>query len=385
MSESRAYSDQDDKHDDKYSDDFASDEERRTPTPEKTSKNQRSSHHQYYQDLFRGRGRGAGASNRSRGRLTKRGRGNSRNSEPVDMKKGHDSVTARVLSASRNKINELRNKVEELRIQIKDLEQENRLYKKLQFRQEKAIRVIEEKENDLPSILDKHNNEVRSLREQNRKLKEKYDKTDRYLRDAEDELERVKKKMNKYKEMCEQKELRERDELTRKLTTAELDIEEKMSKIKYCLFFFICLQISRFIVKVSDEELNTKAEVKDLKEQQSNLSVTDNFAQYARLQRKIDKLISAVKEKDKERKQYISYLRIGVTTGIYILHGIIMLSLMIILRSEPLLMVEASWLSPFTRIVAFPTGIPGAVGLGCWVLVSNTVIHRAKALVESFK
>ena len=59
----------------------------------------------------RGKGRGAGAGARTRGRVAKRGRGNSRNSEPIDMRKSHDTVTARVLSASRNKINELRNKV----------------------------------------------------------------------------------------------------------------------------------------------------------------------------------------------------------------------------------------------------------------------------------
>lgn len=74
------------------------------------------------------------------------------------------------------------------------------------------------------------------MREQNRKLKEKFDKSDRYLRDAEDELERVKKKMNKYKEMCEEKELMQRDELSRKLTKAELDVEEKETKIKVNTF-----------------------------------------------------------------------------------------------------------------------------------------------------
>lgn len=57
----------------------------------------------------RGKGKVYGGG-RGRGRGAKR-RGNSRSSEPADMKKSHDSVTARVLSASRNKINELRNKV----------------------------------------------------------------------------------------------------------------------------------------------------------------------------------------------------------------------------------------------------------------------------------
>ncbi|GFR57437.1 lebercilin, partial [Elysia marginata] len=217
----------------RYSDDFVSDEDRQSEsTP------LRKDDPSYYHDRLRGgRGRGAISRGRGRGQLQGRrrgglrGRGNSRNSEPADMRR-LDNVTTRVMSASRNKINELRNKVEELRLKMKDLEQENKLYKKLQYRQEKAIRTFEDKENDLPNIIDKHNNEVRSLKEQNRRLKEKHDKTDRYLRDAEDELERVKKKMIKYKKMCDEKELPEREELARKVTKAELDMEEKDVRIK---------------------------------------------------------------------------------------------------------------------------------------------------------
>merc|ERR1712025_1298028 len=109
---------------------------------------------------------------------------------------------------------------------------ENKLYKKLQFRQEKAIRTMEDKENDLPHILEKHSNEVRTLKENNRRLREKYDKTDRYLRDAEDELEKANKRMKKYKEIVEEKDLKERDELTKKLQKSEIEMEEKDVKIK---------------------------------------------------------------------------------------------------------------------------------------------------------
>uniref|UniRef100_A0A2C9M5J6 Guided entry of tail-anchored proteins factor 1 n=1 Tax=Biomphalaria glabrata TaxID=6526 RepID=A0A2C9M5J6_BIOGL len=110
---------------------------------------------------------------------------------------------------------------------------------------------------------------------------------------------------------------------------------------------FITSLISRLVIKIADEELNIRSEIKDLKEQQSSISATENFAQYARLQRKIDKLVNTVKERDKERRTFIVYLRMKVTAAIYIVHV-------------------------------------RAVGLGCWVLVSNAVIHRAKVLVESF-
>lgn len=82
-------------------------------------------------------------------------------------------------------------------------------------------------------------------------MKEKYDKTDRYLRDAEDELERVKKKMNKYKEMCEQKELKEREDLTKKLTKTEIELEEKSLKVKVLELFTL-----NICIKINDIEVN---------------------------------------------------------------------------------------------------------------------------------
>ncbi|GFR74044.1 tryptophan rich basic protein [Elysia marginata] len=125
--------------------------------------------------------------------------------------------------------------------------------------------------------------------------------------------------------------------------------------------------IAKVLLTVTNEELNLRAEIKDLKEEQSNLSITDDFARYAKLQRKIDKLMAVVKETGNERKQRVSYLRMAVTVGIYVLH--------------PLSYLPPVWLFPLGNFVAFPTGISGGIGLGCWVIVSNSVIHRFRGLV----
>lgn len=43
--------------------------------------------------------------------------------------------------------------------------------------------------------------------------------------------------------------------------------------------------------------MNTRAEIKELKDKQAGISVTDDFASYARIQRKVDKLLLVLKEK----------------------------------------------------------------------------------------
>ena len=132
-------------------------------------------------------------------------------------------------------MNELQNHLEEANLKIKDLLAENKILKKMQFRHEKALRHFQDKEGNLPQMLTKHANEVRALREQLKIVKEKYEKTERYLRDAEDDLERAQNKLKKYKQLVEEKNLIDRDELQKKLSKSEIDLEEKNTRIKVML------------------------------------------------------------------------------------------------------------------------------------------------------
>lgn len=170
---------------------------------------------------------------KSKANTKSRGRGRGRGGGPPPKQSPRiDYVTQRMLSAGRIKINELRNQVEDHNTVIRELREENKLLKKTQHRQEKALTKFEDQESDLPRLILKHNNEVRTLKEQLRVMKEKYEKTDRYLRDAEDDLDRANVKLKKYKSYAENKGLPERDELNRKLSKADLDVEEKDNRIK---------------------------------------------------------------------------------------------------------------------------------------------------------
>ncbi|KAK7108719.1 hypothetical protein V1264_016401 [Littorina saxatilis] len=143
-----------------------------------------------------------------------------------------DVVTKQLLSANRLKMNELYNKMEEMKKELRTVKDENKLYKRMQHKQEKALVKFEDRESELPQLIQAHTNEIRTLKDQVRRTREKYDKTDRYLRDAEDELETAKARLKKYKALAEQKDLEERSELDKKVNKAELAIEEKECKIK---------------------------------------------------------------------------------------------------------------------------------------------------------
>lgn len=58
---------------------------------------------------------------------------------------------------------------------------------------------------------------------------------------------------------------------------------------------FFNFQISKYVYRVTDSEMNIRAEIKDLKSEQETISMTEEFAKYAKLQRKIDKHTAEVK------------------------------------------------------------------------------------------
>ncbi|XP_077668867.1 lebercilin isoform X2 [Eretmochelys imbricata] len=143
-----------------------------------------------------------------------------------------DLVTKRVLSARLLKINELRNELTELHIKLDELQKENRALKRLQYRQEKALNKFEDTENEISQLLARHNNEIRILRERLRKSQERERTTERRLKDSEDELYRTKNSLQKLKKLSEDKHLAERDELAKKLASAENRLDESEKRIK---------------------------------------------------------------------------------------------------------------------------------------------------------
>jgi len=137
-----------------------------------------------------------------------------------------------MLSARRVKINELRNDVEQLTQQLGTIQQDNRTLRRQQALQEKALVKYEDQESDVTFLLQKHSEEVRVLREQLRRNKEKFHKTEHKLKDTEEDLAKTKRQLNKLKKIAEDRNLGERDELSRKLNKAETDIDDKDKRIR---------------------------------------------------------------------------------------------------------------------------------------------------------
>lgn len=77
------------------------------------------------------------------------------------------------------------------------------------------------------------------------------------------------------------------------LKLTPLSVSLSLSERSFVSFFNF--QISKYVYRVTDSEMNIRAEIKDLKSEQETISMTEEFAKYAKLQRKIDKHTAEVK------------------------------------------------------------------------------------------
>ncbi|XP_042527057.1 lebercilin-like [Dipodomys spectabilis] len=151
------------------------------------------------------------------------------NREP--LRKDPDLVTKRILSASLLKISALQNEVCELQVKIAQLLKENKALKRLQYRQEKALNKFED-ENEIAQLILRHNNEITVLKECLRKSQEKERDTEKKAKDTEGELFRTKFSLQKLKKISEARHLPERDDLAKKLVSAELKLDDTERRIK---------------------------------------------------------------------------------------------------------------------------------------------------------
>ncbi|XP_012327215.1 lebercilin isoform X2 [Aotus nancymaae] len=148
------------------------------------------------------------------------------------LRKDTNLVTRRVLSARLLKINDLQNEVSELQVKLAELLKENKSLKRLQYRQEKALNKFEDAENEISQLIFRHNNEITALKERLRKSQEKERATEKRVKDTESELFKTKFSLQKLKEISEARHLPERDNLAKKLVSAELKLDDTERRIK---------------------------------------------------------------------------------------------------------------------------------------------------------
>ncbi|XP_063866801.1 guided entry of tail-anchored proteins factor 1-like [Scylla paramamosain] len=131
------------------------------------------------------------------------------------------------------------------------------------------------------------------------------------------------------------------------------------------------------------EERQIRQEVLRLKQQLQNISMVDQFANYARIQRKINSLNQQYKTKVSERS--IGQQRVQLTVGgiIKTVVGLSCLWLVWENRSEPVVSLPDTLVWPLGPLLSFPSCQYGEISVVVWLAVVRTVCGRISSLLPS--
>lgn len=132
--------------------------------------------------------------------------------------------------------------------------------------------------------------------------------------------------------------------------------------------------VSRLLQKDAEQEQQMRADIQSMRQELSSISMMDEFARYARLERQINKMTDKLKTHVKGRTAQLAKIKWVVSIVFYVLQAALMISLIWKYYSEPVTVLPSKWIAPLERLVAFPTGIAGGVGITCWLVVCNKVV-----------
>lgn len=132
--------------------------------------------------------------------------------------------------------------------------------------------------------------------------------------------------------------------------------------------------LSKVVQKDAEQETEMRTQIQDMKRELSGISMMDEFARYARLERKINKMTNMLKTHVKSRTAHQAKMKWIVNIVFYILQAALMISLIWKYYAEPVTVVPSKWIAPLEKLVAFPSGIAGGVGITCWLVVCNKVV-----------
>lgn len=112
------------------------------------------------------------------------------------------------------------------------------------MRQEKALQRYDDTESEISQLISRHSNDIHVLRERLRRTQERERAVERRLKESEEQLQRSQASVARLKKLVDQRDLGQRDELSRKLDEEKALRQEAERKIKVRVGFFylyICL------------------------------------------------------------------------------------------------------------------------------------------------
>ncbi|XP_076371812.1 guided entry of tail-anchored proteins factor 1 [Tachypleus tridentatus] len=129
----------------------------------------------------------------------------------------------------------------------------------------------------------------------------------------------------------------------------------------------------QIVVRESEMEVSLRRQVCDLKAELGSVSMIDEFAKYAKIQRKINKITEELLHQAQLRSTSTMNVGILATVVFYVILSATIVYLLLNYRHVPVIILPEEWLYPLGSILSLPSGVSGGVGLPPWLATSGSV------------
>ncbi|XP_012234965.1 guided entry of tail-anchored proteins factor 1 [Linepithema humile] len=143
--------------------------------------------------------------------------------------------------------------------------------------------------------------------------------------------------------------------------------------------FFIKFIISYMFVEQKDY-IELQNELSNLKKEMAGLSMVDEFAKYAKLQRKCNQVENILKENKNQRLSSRLKLQMSLTYTFRVLNGVLILFLLFMYKKEPVIILSEGMLWPIQDFLSWPSQHDNAISLAVWVVIARLGIFACKNL-----
>ncbi|XP_065212485.1 guided entry of tail-anchored proteins factor 1-like [Planococcus citri] len=144
----------------------------------------------------------------------------------------------------------------------------------------------------------------------------------------------------------------------------------------------ILVKFLAFFCKKSQLENDLEREISDIKAKMDAISMVDEFAKYAKLQRKLNRLQEDLKVESKESKELFNSMKYITQFAVDLFFNGICFYIIYSNLNTPLLYINPQWLTPFNGVVGWPSNKAGDMGILFWYIVVKNVMKKIRSQVS---
>lgn len=135
----------------------------------------------------------------------------------------------------------------------------------------------------------------------------------------------------------------------------------------------------KWLNKASAQERNLLDQKLQLRKEQSEISMVDNFAKHAKIQRKINAIDAELSQLKSDRQANNLVSRLFFQYGMKLPIGIVLFIMIIVYRTRPVLILNEKYdLFPFSSLISYPLQEVNSISVHVWVICCSGISKLIK-------